>query len=58
MAVHRATTLLHLFTSPKTPDVFVGMADATDPEPAEVFYTPLAQSRRNHPSNTDAQAAS
>ena len=58
MAVHRATKRLHLFTNPKTPDVFLATTDATDPELAEVTYTPLAQSIRNHPSNTDAPAAS
>jgi hypothetical protein len=58
MAVHKATKRLHLITNPKRPDVFMGMTDASDPEPMAVLPTSLADAYWDHPSHADAPTAS
>jgi hypothetical protein len=58
MAVHKATKRLHLFTNPRRPEVFMGMSDATNPEPAALIPTPLADSYWDHPSHADAPTVS
>ena len=58
MAEHKATRRLHLITNGKEPDVFLGMSDASDPEPAPVPDRALADSHRNQPPNAEALTAS
>jgi hypothetical protein len=58
MAEHKATKRLYLITNPKKPDVFMGMAESSDSEPSPTLDAALADSRRSHPANGDAPAAS
>jgi hypothetical protein len=52
------TRRLHILTSPKRPDVFMGMADDAAPEPLRVIPTPRARSYWAHPSRSGLSAAS